>query len=269
MEPMSAIRPEKDWHIEIVRFGDIMFDYQNVQRPPDAGIKKLTQGWMRAPLLSLVCNRRSNGNISCIDGQRRILATIQRHGPDYEDRVHMFDDLFVAEESLLFDLLNGERRQVNAAYRFRAAVIAERQPHLDIIKILEGRQINYSYRGHSGDRSVVCFKAMEKIGKYGIAHFRQMIELVDDVWRADQPSIQAYYLGGVSLFIRRHENDGAWSWAEVKRKLSQQSSASIVKRHEELKPPKTSDELAVYRALHELYNRGRQDRNRLEPVRER
>lgn len=258
---------EKDWRLVEMAFGDIQFDYLNVQRDPlTAKINAIAANWRRDGLMGIVVNRRDNGMLSCIDGQQRVLGTIKRHGPDFVERVHLYEGLAIAEEAEKFELLNGIRVSMSAALHFRAGVVAGKPLHLEIVKVLDDLQIGYSYRGHGGDRSMVCFRAMEKIGRRGIAHFRSVMELIDAAWKADQTSIQAYWLQGVSIFIQRHEKNSAWNWGEVVRRLNQVPADVIDARHKQLRLIYPSAQLAVYHALHQFYNKGRREGNRLEDI---
>lgn len=260
---------DKTWQETVVRFGDIQFDYLNVQRDPiERKIKEMAHNWRRAGLVGIVVNRRRNGMLSCVDGQQRILSTIRRNGDDFYERVGLYDGLEIAEEAEMFELLNGIRTVMSAALHFRSAVVSGKALEIQIIDKLDALGIGYSYRGHGGDRSVVCFRAMQTVGKLGVEHFKDVMELINDAWDAEQIAIQAYWLRGVSMFIRRHQEDAPWKWDEVRSRFKTCPATVIDQMQKELrairKSIRPSAELALYEVLLDVYNKGRRESNRLE-----
>lgn len=274
MENLSDVIGDRRHYLVYLPAGTIRFDRENYQRPPvPATIKKIRDRWNWMGLGIIPVSQRDSGEFYGIDGQQRTLGTIERHGADFKMQCEAYVGLSIAEEAQMFRFINIDRRHVPIGVQFNSGHKAEDPEVLFIVEILDQMQIKHSWNpsdANSQDRMVVCWSALRDVLRAGggAGHLERVLQMIDDTWGCPHASMEALFIKGVDLLLRKHNDDPNFSVEEAVRCLSKVPATSICLQGKEIRDlvrigKKPSAPQGIYRALHDNYNRNK--RNRLRP----
>ena len=152
-----------DGTFELVPVDEINIDpkYQRVQKWDLIGAIADNPTWVAFGVV--ICSRReyAGGKLYALDGQQRLNGVMTAKNPPSHVPVFWFPVKSEREEAEYFDLINTNRKTMQALEKFKARVTAENTTYLRIAAAIE--QAGYSLGGARAPKTIAAVGALETI----------------------------------------------------------------------------------------------------------
>jgi hypothetical protein len=214
-KPSPDIQVVRDPHLRWVAIADMKVSPRAQREFSQAQAERYAADFDLEALGYPVLNCR-DGVYYIVDGQHRIAALKLIGWGDQQVQCETYFDLTEAQEADLF-LRRDERRAINAFDKFRIALVAGREPEVDIERtvLINGLTI-------SNNRDDGCISAVTSLRKVYTAHgpvlLGRVLRIIRDAYDANRRAFDAPTLSGVALFCARY--DGAIDEARVVDRLA-------------------------------------------------
>jgi hypothetical protein len=168
------------------------------QRPlNERTVRTIAQGFDGRRLGVLVVSKR-DGWYAVFDGQHRLAALRKLGALDALCQVH--ENLAQKDEAWLFARLQLDRRSLRPIDRFKAQLVAEDPAACEIDQIVRDHGLRIGGNGRAP--SVQAIVSLEKIyARGGGALLRDVLGLIQRVWRDDDGSTHGQFLEGTAIFV--------------------------------------------------------------------
>ncbi len=192
-------------NVQMVRVGDISVVWVKAQRGlSSTKVADIVDNFDERLFGVLTVTEPVDGMMRhAIDGQHRASAVLQKFGPDMEVPCNILNVTDPKVAADLFFRLNTTRTKPNSVERFNVAVLAEYPAQVAVNDMV----MEYGYHVSSG-QSAGSFSAVESAvriyAKRGEDHFREIMELVTDVWGVQQGAVDGLIIRGFSRFFLKH-----------------------------------------------------------------
>ncbi|WP_198344633.1 DUF6551 family protein [Mycobacterium dioxanotrophicus] len=198
----------RDIYPDAVAVGEMFVDH-TYQRDADmARVRRMAQQWDRRLAGMLEVSDRGPHAVpryAVIDGQHRYeAAKLHDRAAVVVAQVHT--GLTVADEAILFDKLNRQRKQPNRwdSWRARRAAGDSIVTTIETIARHHGLTVDMS----PTDGCVACTAALEKITRLGgTALLDSTLRLIAAVWSGQRDSLDAPIVGGLALILHHLASD--------------------------------------------------------------
>jgi hypothetical protein len=159
MGELIDLKPQLEW----VRVGDLNIDH-NYQRDfvQQNWVAEIATNFDVDLFYCLAVNMRDDGTLWCYDGQHRMLAVIERFGPDMLVPAFVTFGKTAEEESRLFRKMQTHRRPVTPLESFKAQLFEGKLAAIDINEIVEQAGFAIAMPGRSG-KLLACVGTIESL----------------------------------------------------------------------------------------------------------
>ena len=233
-------------------------------------LKEMRDNWNPQLLLPIVVNRRVDGRLMVIDGQHRMEAAQQIYGPSVEIEAMVYDGMTVSEEAQLYYRLNTAVRRKTLRAIFHARLAAGEPTALSIKAVVEECGFVLSVNEHQGTpvngiRAVGGLDLFCRVG--GVEHLRAMLTILRDAWGDHTEGETAVeVLWALHMMLLTHA--GQFDRASLVERLKEEEPKRIIAAGRRFRYNKRMSQRGyyTYKALVEIYNSRRSDKNKLDVV---
>jgi hypothetical protein len=220
----------------------------------------------------ILVNERTDGTLWCVDGQHRMAGAEQ--AGETEIFAHVVHGLTKEEEAEL-RLARNDRRSDSAFEKFRTRLVMGEEKAHAIVEVARqhGTRINLTPDLHHGINSIAGAETLYDAGLGGGVWLGRVLAFADETWREegdDQPlggrAVGVNMMKALAWFFDRHGvGQGGLSRTELMNRLRQAGVDEIDRQARNHKAINGGSMwLNYYRALVGIWNKGRQEQNKIE-----